>query len=565
MSFKRILGRTTARSTAASAQIVAGEIDALTSADPVTSPPVVRARAHTSDDVREQVLRGLRENTTDSPTRSRSGSRLSSQAVTRSHSADGTMPLFEYFCVCGLRAPEQAPAVLYCSQAQPSTANLIAMMCFADAPPMLATLDDNNTPQQLNAASTLRNGDNSYFFVTQSAVKSADDAPEHIVSLYGFCVRHAEIFETPTEWIDAAVIERGSLSTRLRVTHRVYCIVSRFPYALLFFQLLWQLVRHESARLAGATAEARATAVAASKRTLEIIMDQRARSHPPDTPLIIRTKIFDSDITFRVPTALAGPRHALEAACFPALLRALTPDTFVAALGSVLVENKTVLVSRHKGRASACTAALMCAITPFPWQNPFVPLMPVAWQDMLDSPTPLLVGMCLPAGETAASLAREHSAVVVDLDRNDIAWPPDGVVRRELPRRAALERALEPHNRMLRAGRICLNCMCEDQYPFQLLDAEVSNVYCALVELKQYNMWLVNSLRRLLPDEHYGDPRDINNARLITTIVHGCERSRQPFIEALLQTQHYSVLAESFSRMRPTDTMTEGAYAVERL
>ncbi|KAG2429797.1 hypothetical protein HXX76_010581 [Chlamydomonas incerta] len=118
------------------------------------------------------------------------------------------------------------------------------------------------------------------------------------------------------------------------------------------------------------------------------------------------------------------------------LLEALSPTNAMLVLLAVLLERRVALVSSQLRLTTLVAEGVMQLLWPFRYQHVYVPLVPVSLLDLLEAPTPFLMGV---GGHSGASLgaelagesggagagaglaARVHEGlVVVDLDRNRV-------------------------------------------------------------------------------------------------------------------------------------------------
>jgi hypothetical protein len=110
--------------------------------------------------------------------------------------------------------------------------------------------------------------------------------------------------------------------------------------------------------------------------------------------------------------------HRLDDQDLVSLLTKLDVTTVIKIFGSMLHERKVVLISRALSTLSLCLEALESMLYPFTWQHTFIPILPLNMPDILDAPSPFLIGV----------LRSSHSAwdknfddgIIVDLDANKI-------------------------------------------------------------------------------------------------------------------------------------------------
>ena len=103
----------------------------------------------------------------------------------------------------------------------------------------------------------------------------------------------------------------------------------------------------------------------------------------------------------------------------------LAPAVLAALLASLLMERRVVLLSASFATLATAVHATAALLRPFRWHYVFLPLLPASLLDVLDSPTPYLVGLpqVLVQSVDWSSL---DDVVVVDLDGNTINPPVGG-------------------------------------------------------------------------------------------------------------------------------------------
>ncbi|GLI67075.1 hypothetical protein VaNZ11_011272, partial [Volvox africanus] len=87
-----------------------------------------------------------------------------------------------------------------------------------------------------------------------------------------------------------------------------------------------------------------------------------------------------------------------------ALLIALSPVNVILSFLAVLLERRVVLVSRHLRLPTLAAEALLQLLWPFRYKHVYVPLVPASLLDLLEAPTPFLMGL---GGWVGTSFAAE--------------------------------------------------------------------------------------------------------------------------------------------------------------
>ncbi|CAM9491829.1 unnamed protein product, partial [Scytosiphon promiscuus] len=290
-----------------------------------------------------------------------------------------------------------------------------------------------------------------------------------------------------------------------------YCLLSRFPFFDLHFQVLWDLLAAErimrmkmTAKRRGkltASVEAEETALLASRMD-ELLHDVSGRfilqpvpapgkavrlQVHPDLPEIRyqRTEMAEfrgvHQINIRSPErkvnivsydSFAGlrgdriPQHvkdsremidAVAAWALPATLSLIPVDVLVAVLGALMCEYQVIVVSEDLGLLSSVVLALAALIRPLLWVHPLVPVMPMGMAEVLSAPVPYLIGTPrLEGGGERGDVYGPLSSGQILLDADDkrvIFAHEDDAWRTKLPRCRALLARLAPLAKVL--GESC--------------------------------------------------------------------------------------------------------------
>ncbi|KAJ8973857.1 hypothetical protein NQ317_000185 [Molorchus minor] len=98
-------------------------------------------------------------------------------------------------------------------------------------------------------------------------------------------------------------------------------------------------------------------------------------------------------------------------------LHELPTDILLKIFSSLLLERKVVLISSVIGKLSSCVDSLESILFPFTWHHTFIPILPEALWEFVESPTPLICG-CL-----STEVVQHHiveNGIVVDLDTKTV-------------------------------------------------------------------------------------------------------------------------------------------------
>ncbi|KAG2437036.1 hypothetical protein HYH02_011299 [Chlamydomonas schloesseri] len=203
---------------------------------------------------------------------------------------------------------------------------------------------------------------------------------------------------------------------------RALCLVSRWPYLATAEQVLRRL--YVAVFCLGPSAPV-ADLVASLLR-----LSRPLAPRIPEVRFVLEGRPF----VLRCPDAMDVPRNG-EVSLRP-LLEVLSPTNAMLILLAVLLERRVALVSGQMRLTTLVAEAIMQLLWPFRYQHVYVPLVPVSLLDLLEAPTPFLMGI---GGHSGSSLgaelagegggagagtslaARVHEGLVVaDLDRNRV-------------------------------------------------------------------------------------------------------------------------------------------------
>ncbi|CAM9767632.1 unnamed protein product, partial [Scytosiphon promiscuus] len=122
-------------------------------------------------------------------------------------------------------------------------------------------------------------------------------------------------------------------------------------------------------------------------------------------------------VSLHCPAYLRGPLEvtptSLEQWSTAVLFSCVSEEATLQALDVLLLEKTLVVCGRDLGMVSMAATALLSLLDPFEWEGVFVPVVPMALMDVLDSPVPALVGVQSPFDSRDSS---RDGVVVLDLD-----------------------------------------------------------------------------------------------------------------------------------------------------
>lgn len=99
------------------------------------------------------------------------------------------------------------------------------------------------------------------------------------------------------------------------------------------------------------------------------------------------------------------------------LLSYISTNILIKIFGSVLLERRLVFCAQKLSTLTSCIHTILALLYPFEWQHVFIPVLPSCMTDVLDSPTPYIIGIM---SSTYAKLLQLDSinteVLVIDLD-----------------------------------------------------------------------------------------------------------------------------------------------------
>lgn len=111
------------------------------------------------------------------------------------------------------------------------------------------------------------------------------------------------------------------------------------------------------------------------------------------------------------PSRVDLPLVALDDWTCAVLFSRVSADVIVKLINLLLLEQSLVIVGEDLGLVSAIGTGLISLLAPFRWDNPFVPSLPAALADVLQSPVPYIVGIAADP-EFDPTHATPHAAVL---------------------------------------------------------------------------------------------------------------------------------------------------------
>lgn len=177
------------------------------------------------------------------------------------------------------------------------------------------------------------------------------------------------------------------------------CIISQIGEMNLYNQLLDKV--KECRFMSRVTAE-------------EMIQVAYAREFPaPNFEAFICTTL--PDFSKRTFTIKREAESRYNNVCFSDLLSHLPVDILLQVFASILLERKLILCSRHLSVLSSCLSTIVALLYPFEWQHTFITVLPAILIDVVDAPTPYIIGI-LSSLRPLLDDYRLTEVLIVDLD-----------------------------------------------------------------------------------------------------------------------------------------------------
>ncbi|CAH1154284.1 unnamed protein product [Phaedon cochleariae] len=98
-------------------------------------------------------------------------------------------------------------------------------------------------------------------------------------------------------------------------------------------------------------------------------------------------------------------------------LHQLPADVLLMIFSSMLLERKVILISSIISKLSSCVDSLQSILYPFTWHHTFIPILPEALWDIVESPTPVICGVL---SKEVIDYHQIENGIVVDLDSGKV-------------------------------------------------------------------------------------------------------------------------------------------------
>jgi predicted hotdog family 3-hydroxylacyl-ACP dehydratase len=124
----------------------------------------------------------------------------------------------------------------------------------------------------------------------------------------------------------------------------------------------------------------------------EMLQVAYARPFPqPNTEVYIRTVAPD----FRKLTYIIKreSESRYNNVCFSKLLSCLHVDVLLQVFATILLERRVIFCSSQLSVLSSCMSTIVALLYPFEWQHTFITVLPSMLIDVVDAPTPFIIGI----------------------------------------------------------------------------------------------------------------------------------------------------------------------------
>ncbi|KAL4227448.1 DENN domain-containing protein 4B [Mactra antiquata] len=279
----------------------------------------------------------------------------------------------------------------------------------------------------------------------------------------------------------------------------------------------------------------------------------------PQRPRILVQLSHDS-LSLSMPEDSPLPQSG---ACFITMLKNLGPENCMTILLYVLYEHKILIHSLRPAVLTSVAEAVSTLIFPLQWQCPYIPLCPLGLSEVLNSPTPYIIGL---DSRYFDLFDPPPDVICIDLDTIRI-WPPDdkkNITYKLLPKKPfkVLQETLRTlYDRLAhevpRYGQdeISLDMAPIDQdfkrkHKEMILELQIQEAFlrfmaCIMKGYKHY----------LKPIENAPDLDTTNAASLfdMTGFLKSREKANQKFFQTLMRTQLFNRFIEERSFVSDKD------------
>ncbi|KAG6620388.1 DENN domain-containing protein 5B [Phytophthora cinnamomi] len=118
-----------------------------------------------------------------------------------------------------------------------------------------------------------------------------------------------------------------------------------------------------------------------------------------------------------------GKAVHLDDYCFQMLFQCLSLKNVIYIVNCLLLEQRVLVHSNHRGLLTPICEALCALLFPFSWKHVFIPFLPVKLIEYLQAPVPYFIGLHTSSLATRVGSEMFASCVVVHLDKDKVVSP----------------------------------------------------------------------------------------------------------------------------------------------
>ncbi|KAL6061973.1 DENN domain-containing protein 5B [Balamuthia mandrillaris] len=372
---------------------------------------------------------------------------------------------------------------------------LVAQFCFpGGVKPSYIPRSDSMTAYNTimySALAELEQSSHSYVFT----ITGSD------VLLYGICVSKNELL-TKT---------KKRRPDKLLAAPRCYCLLSRFPFFQLHFEILYSILviyllsfgnffqaEERSNMLAAVSQESSSSSSSALEESSVIRLLKEFQTVQLTAELENIGPAFSRgpalSFTFSCPSGSEEDR--IGEWCFASTGRLFSLPDIVRLFKAVMMEYKIVVVCSNLGILSRVAMSLIPLMRPFVWQGPFIPILPASLAECLESPVPYIIGVQELQEEKMRAIGDE--AVSVRVDEGEVIIP-EALPLPAFPGEDNLARKLKKTHAVLQRRRKNTAEKRQDKeewylHPSKATEEELSAVREILSTFMSYQMQLIKDV-----------------------------------------------------------------------
>ncbi|PRP81321.1 hypothetical protein PROFUN_04556 [Planoprotostelium fungivorum] len=374
---------------------------------------------------------------------------------------------------------------------------------------------------------------NSYIFVITGQ--------DHL--MYGVCIVEMTPLEAKPLLPEILVVEGQPYETRTPLDYfapRCYCLLSRFPFFQLHFEVLQSIIARERLRKLNAACGI----IESQEEAVLSLLRSYYEKEPPSE---------DASLSFQIP----GELRSIEFQCPPGdedkqlalwgvatTFHRLPLANILAVYRSLLLEKQVVLVSEDMGLLSAVGLSLLPIFRPYVMQGPFIPILPSELYECLEAPVPFLYGIVrLPSQPDVVDRLKKE-ALVYDLDTGKLEQPfrlPEPPkeellyplfdlqrCRRKIPSFEAMKKL----SQLNEPGSVSAKSKLRAKLAEELLSP-----------FRKYQEWLLDEV--IIPALPTGDSSlSLDSLSKIEEISLNIPPQHRDFVNQLLRSQHFCLFTE---------------------